>query len=565
MRWIVQPNSENQLVEKLKNALEVDSVISQLLVRRGVNTFDQAKNFFRPSIESLHDPYLMADMEKAANRVAQAIGNEESILIYGDYDVDGTTAVALMIQFLKSQKANVQFYIPDRHTEGYGVSHQGMTHAIEKNCSLIICLDCGIKALKEIQFATENQIDVIVCDHHTPGKRLPNAFAILDPKRHDCSYPFDGLSGCGVGFKLIQAIAQKKGIPNDQLIPYLDLLAISIAADIVPMVNENRILMNLGLKEINKRPRMGVQKMLQSFEAKTLKSSDIVFKIAPRINAAGRIGHGSLAVRLLLDNDPSSAQQLANEIETYNNERKHLDHQITLEVLKQIEEKNELKNKTTIAYNSNWHKGVIGIVASRAIEKHYRPTIIFAEKEGLLVGSARSIHGFNIYKALEKCSALLEQFGGHQYAAGMTLKKENYSAFKKLFEKTASELLTDQDLIPSLKADMEIELNQITEKTIRILSQFAPFGPRNMRPIFFAHDVRKNGFIKQMGASGKHIKFNVLQGNSKNMTAVGFNFGHLYNQLNETNSFSMAFSIDQNQWKGNTYTQLIIRDLKFDQ
>ena len=565
MRLAVQPKPEDRLVEKLKNDLGVDSIISKLLVQRGVRTFRRAKNFFRPSIEFLHDPYLMADMKKAVSRVIKAIDSKENILIYGDYDVDGTTAVALMIQFLKSQNAKAQFYIPDRHAEGYGLSRQGMVYAIEENCSLIICLDCGIKALKEIQFAAENQIDVIICDHHTPGERLPNAFAILDPKRDDCSYPFDGLSGCGVGFKLIQAIAQKKGILNEQLTPYLDLLAISIAADIVPMVDENRIFMSLGLKEINENPRIGVRKMLQTFETEKLQSSDIVFKIAPRINAAGRIQHGSTAVRLLLEKDVHKAQLLADEIEAYNDERKQLDRQITLEALNQIEEKNGLEDKTNVVSNPNWHKGVIGIVASRLIEKHYKPTIVFTEKEDLLIGSARSIHGFNIYKVLEKCHILLEEFGGHEYAAGITLKKKNYCAFKELFEKTTSKYLTNQDLIPIVKVDMEVEFDEFTEKNLRILSQFAPFGPKNMRPVFFSNNVHINGFVRRMGKNGEHIKFNASQGKSpKNMAVIGFNWGHFYHQLEKTTSFSMAFSVDENQWKGNTYTQLTIRYLKFD-
>ena len=357
----------------------------------------------------------------------------------------------------------------------------------------------------------------------------------------------------------------KKGILNEQLVPYLDLLAISIAADIVPMIDENRALMSLGLKEINEKPRLGVQKMLQLLEVKKVNSSDVVFKIAPRINAAGRMCHGSLAVRLLLENNPYTAHQLAKEIETYNSQRKCLDRQTTIEVLKQIEAENMLKYKTTVAYSPDWHKGIIGIVASRAIENHYRPTIIFAQKGDLLVGSARSIHGFNIYKALEKCSMLLERFGGHQYAAGMTLKKENYTAFKKLFEKTVSESLTDRDLIPTLNVDMEIELDQIIDKNVRILSQFAPFGPDNMRPVFFARNLRKIRFIRQMGANGEHIKFNIMQGNSKSIAVIGFNFGHLYDQLKKSSPFSMAFSIEQNHWKGKTNTQLAIRDLKFDQ
>ncbi|MFM7018098.1 single-stranded-DNA-specific exonuclease RecJ, partial [Flavobacterium sp.] len=474
MRWTLKSKPEKEKVQKLQDELQVDALIATLLVQRGVETYEQAKAFFRPSLNDLHDPFLMKDMDKAVARIEEAIDNGENILVFGDYDVDGTTAVSLVSSYLKSYYSNIATYIPDRYNEGYGISYAGIDFAEDNEFTLIIALDCGIKSIDHIAYAKAKKIDFIICDHHRPGDELPNAVAVLDPKRADCSYPYDELCGCGIGFKLIQALASKRGQTLEDLLLYLDLVATAIAADIVPITGENRILAKYGLEVINSNPRPGIKALIQNVNKKILTITDVVFIIAPRINAAGRIKHGNEAVALLTEYDLDQAEQFASEIEQHNSDRKGLDKQITVEALAQIEANNEKENFTTVIYQENWHKGVIGIVASRLTETYYRPTIVFTKSGDKLAASARSVKDFDVYNAIEACSEHLEQFGGHKYAAGMTLKEENYEAFKTAFEKEVRNTISPELLIPEIEIDAEINLSEITPKLIRVLNQFEP-------------------------------------------------------------------------------------------
>ena len=494
MRWTLKPKPSSEKVNALVAELNVSELIASLLVQRGIETFDQARQFFRPSLDDLHDPYLMKDMDKAVSRIEKAIAKGENILVFGDYDVDGTTAVSLMSSYLKSYYPNVATYIPDRYDEGYGISYKGIDFADDNEFTLIIALDCGIKSIDHVAYANEKNIDFIICDHHRPGDFLPKAVAVLDPKREDCSYPYDELCGCGVGFKLIQALAQNRNQTIDDLLIYLDLVATAIAADIVPMTGENRILAKFGLEVINTNPRPGIKALIKNVKKKVLTITDVVFIIAPRINAAGRVKHGNEAVALLTEYDFDQAEQFASEIEKYNTDRKDLDKQITHEALRQIEENCEQEKFTTVLYSENWHKGVIGIVASRLTETYYRPTIVFTKSGDKLAASARSVKDFDIYYALENCAAHLEQFGGHMYAAGMTLKEENYLAFKEAFEKTVQETIHPDLLIPEIAIDAEINLTDINEKLVRLLSQFEPFGPQNMTPTFMTKNLKDTGY-----------------------------------------------------------------------
>src|SRR6478609_869027 len=522
MRWTLKPKPTEEKIKQLSQALNVEGFIAALLIQRGIETFEQAKLFFRPSLEHLHDPYLMKDMDKAVARIEQAIQNEENILVFGDYDVDGTTAVSLVSSYLKSFYPNIATYIPDRYDEGYGVSFKGIDYADDNGCSLIIALDCGIKSIDHVNYAKEKNIDFIICDHHRPGEFLPDAIAVLDPKRADCSYPYDELCGCGVGFKLIQALAQNQNQTIEDLIPYLDLVATAIAADIVPMTGENRVLAKFGLEVINSEPRPGIKALIQNVKKKVLTITDVVFIVAPRINAAGRIKHGNHAVALLTEYNLAQAEQFASEIEQYNSDRKDLDKQITHEALSQIEENLEQKKFATVVYSENWHKGVIGIVASRLTETYYRPTIVFTKSGDKLAASARSVKDFDVYNALEACSEHLEQFGGHMYAAGMTLKEENYLSFKEAFEKTVEETIHPDLLIPEILVDAEIDFADINPKLIRILSQFEPFGPQNMTPVFMSKNVKDTGYAKTLGNDAEHLKVFVKQNGSPNFNAIGF-------------------------------------------
>ncbi len=562
MRWNLKSKPKREKVQALQNALQVDEIIATLLVQRGIETFEQAKHFFRPTLEDLHDPYLMKDMDKAVNRIESAIANEENILVFGDYDVDGTTAVSLVSSYLKTITPNVATYIPDRYAEGYGVSFQGIDFAEDNGFSLIIALDCGIKSIDHVEYAKEKGIDFVICDHHRPGEILPDAVAVLDPKREDCSYPYDELCGCGVGFKLIQALGKNRNQTIRDLVPYLDLVATAIAADIVPITGENRVLAKFGLEVINANPRPGIKALIQNVKKKELTITDVVFYVAPRINAAGRIKHGDYAVRLLTEFSLEQAVAFASEIELFNADRKDLDKQITQEALLQIESNNETENFSTVVYQENWHKGVIGIVASRLVENYYRPTIVFTKSGDKLAASARSVQGFDVYNALEACSEYLEQFGGHMYAAGMTLLEENYQRFKNAFEEEVKTTIQPEMLTPEISVDAEIEFRDITPKLIRILKQFEPFGPKNMTPIFVSYNVIDSGYAKTIGSNNEHLKLFVKQEDSVGFGAVAFGLGHQLEKIQHKKPFNVAFSIEENEWNDTVSMQLQIRDIK---
>lgn len=562
MRWTLKPKPETALVSALASQLQVDEVIATLLVQRGITTYEQARQFFRPSLDDLHDPYLMKDMDKAVQRIEQAIKNNENILVFGDYDVDGTTAVSLVSSYLRSYYPNVATYIPDRYDEGYGISFKGIDFAEDNNMSLIIALDCGIKSIDKVAYAKEKGIDFIICDHHRPGNELPDAIAVLDPKRDDCSYPYDELCGCGVGFKLIQALAQHRNQTIADLIPYLDLVATAIGADIVPITGENRILAKFGLEVINSNPRPGIMALIQNVKKEKLTITDVVFIIAPRINAAGRIKHGNYAVQLLTEFDLEQATVFASEIETFNVDRKSLDKQITVEALHQIRQNNEQERFTTVVYDENWHKGVIGIVASRLIETYYRPTLVFTKSGDKLAASARSVKDFDIYQALEQCEEHLEQFGGHMYAAGLTLKESQFENFKKQFEKVVSDSISEELLTPEISIDAAIDFVDITDKFFRILKQFEPFGPENMAPLFLTKGLNDTGFGKSIGVDNEHLKLFVKQHDSQGFAAIGFGLGSKIALTQNNQLFQAVYSIDENHWNGQITLQLRLRDLK---
>jgi single-stranded-DNA-specific exonuclease len=563
MRWNLKSKPNSEKVQAIQSALQVDKIIATLLVQRGIETFEQAKTFFRPTLQDLHNPYLMKDMDKAVARVEKAIANNENILVFGDYDVDGTTAVSLVSSYLRSFYPNIATYIPDRYAEGYGISYMGIDYAEDNDISLIIALDCGIKSIAHVNYAKAKNIDFIICDHHRPGPVLPDAIAVLDPKREDCSYPYDELCGCGVGFKLIQALAENRKQTIDDLVLYLDLVATAIAADIVPITGENRVLAKFGLEVINCNPRPGIKALVQNVKKKELTITDVVFIVAPRINAAGRIKHGNEAVALLTEYDLEQAEQFASEIEQYNSDRKELDKQITKEALLQIEENNEQNRFSTVVYQENWHKGVIGIVASRLVENYYRPTIVFTKSGDKLAASARSVKDFDVYNALEACAAHLEQFGGHMYAAGMTLLEKNYENFKNAFEKVVQETIHPDLLIPEIAYDAEIELSEIHPKLIRVLKQFEPFGPHNMTPLFLAKNVIDSGFAKTLGADDEHLKAFVRQDNSESFGAIGFGLGNKLDLVTHKNKFDAIFSLEENEWKDVVTLQLQLRDIRF--
>lgn len=562
MRWNLKPKPDSEKIKSLQNSLNVDELTATLLVQRGIENFEEARQFFRPKLEDLHDPYLMKDMDKAVIRIEKAIENHERILVFGDYDVDGTTAVSLVSSYLKSFYPNVDTYIPDRYDEGYGISYKGIDYAEDNEISLIIALDCGIKSIDHIAYANAKNIDFVICDHHRPGNSLPEAVAILDPKRQDCDYPYDELCGCGIGFKLIQALGKNRNQTIEDLIPYLDLVATAIGADIVPITGENRILAKFGLDVINYNPRPGFKAMTQNLKKKELTITDVVFIIAPRINAAGRIKHGNYAVQLLTEFGLEEAEAFAKEIETFNADRKELDKQITIEALSQIIENKEEKRFSTVVYQEDWHKGVIGIVASRLIETYYRPTLVFTKSGDKLAASARSVKDFDVYNALEACSDYLEQFGGHMYAAGLTLKEDQFENFKNQFEKVVSETITEELLIPEILIDAEINLADINEKFIRILKQFEPFGPMNMTPIFLTKDLIDTGFGKKIGKDDEHLKLFVKQGNSEGIGAIGFKIGDKLDLTANRQLFQAVYSIDENEYNGNVSLQMRLRDIR---
>jgi len=561
MRWTIKPKPDKTIISRLQTDLGVDQTIATLLAQRNITSYDEAKQFFRPSLEHLHDPFLMKDMDKAVARIERAIANGERILVYGDYDVDGTTAVSLMSSYLHTQTHLVSTYIPDRYDEGYGVSYKGIDYAEDNGFSLVIALDCGIKAVEKVAYAKTKQIDFIICDHHRPGDQIPEAVAVLDPKRDDCHYPYKELCGCGVGFKLIQALALRQHQSIQELLPYLDLVAIAIGADIVPITGENRVLAYYGLQVINSSPRPGIKALIAQVKKDKLNITDVVFVIAPRINAAGRMKHGNCAVALLTETNIDKAIKFASEIEAYNTDRKETDKYITEEALKQIEDNRETERKTTVVYSPNWHKGVIGIVASRLIETYYRPTLVFTKSGDKLAASARSVSGFDVYNALEACSDYIEQFGGHKYAAGLTLDPKNYEAFKQAFEEEVSKTIDSKLLTPELKIDLTISLSQINSKLWRILKQFAPFGPGNMTPIFMSENLRDTGYGKCVGSDKTHLRLIATDG-KKEYVGIGFGMSEKYELISNQKLFSAAYSIDENHWNGETTLQLRLRDIK---
>jgi single-stranded-DNA-specific exonuclease len=562
MRWNLKSKPEKEKVQALQNALQVDEIIATLLVQRGIETYEQAKTFFRPTLENLHNPYLMKDMDKAVSHIEKAIANKENILVFGDYDVDGTTAVSLVSSYLRSFYPNVAMYIPDRYNEGYGISYLGIDYAEDNDVSLIIALDCGIKSIDHVNYAKAKNIDFIICDHHRPGDILPDAIAVLDPKREDCSYPYDELCGCGIGFKLIQALAENRNQTIEDLLPYLDLVATAIAADIVPITGENRVLAKFGLEVINSNPRPGIKALVQNVKKKVLTITDVVFIVAPRINAAGRVKHGNEAVALLTEYNLEQAEQFASEIEQHNSDRKELDKQITKEALLQIEENKEQNRFSTVVYQENWHKGVIGIVASRLVEKYYRPTIVFTKSGDKLAASARSVKDFDVYNALEACAEHLEQFGGHMYAAGMTLKEENYEKFKAAFENEVKKTIHPDLLIPEISVDLEMNFSDLDEKFMRILKQFEPFGPENMTPVFMSKNVIDSGYAKTLGNDAEHLKAFVKQKNSPNFNAIGFGLGAKIDVVKNRNPVEAVYVLEENEWNGTVNLQLQLRDVR---
>lgn len=562
-RWVLKPKGDAAIVNQLSKDLNINKVLANLLVQRGVNSYEDAKKFFRPVLNDLHDPFLMRDMDKAVVRLSEAIENKERILIFGDYDVDGTTAVALVYSQLQNFTGNIDFYIPDRYKEGYGISKEGIDYARETGCSLIIALDCGIKSVEKVAYANSFGIDFIICDHHTPGSSLPEATAVLDPKRSDCSYPYKELSGCGIGFKLLQALYQSRNISIEELIPSLDLVVVSIASDIVPITGENRVLAFYGLQQLNAYPRQGFKALLDLNRiTKELTISDIVFIIGPRINAAGRISSGREAVELLISENPDEASVQSININDNNIERRNLDLNITDQALSIIDGDVTLQTrKTTVLFNKEWHKGVIGIVASRLTEKYYRPTVVLTESNGMATGSARSVKNFDLYSAIENCSDLLVQFGGHMYAAGLTLKVENVPAFQQKFEEVVSAMIDEQMLQQEIEIDQEINLDQITPSFYNVLRQFAPFGPGNMMPVFKSQNVFDSGYAKIVG--NNHLKMYVAQEDTPAFGAIAFGHGEQLLNLNKKQRFDTCYAIEENVFNDKKTLQLNIKDLKF--
>lgn len=562
--WRIHNTNNSTTITTLREELHVDRIIAQLLTVRSINSFNDAKTFFRPELSQLHDPFLMKDMDKAINRINKAIQNKEKVLIYGDYDVDGTTAVSLVYSFFKQYITAINYYIPDRYKEGYGISFKGIDYAAENQFSLIIALDCGIKANDKIEYANSKGVDFIICDHHLPGASVPNAIAILDQKQVDCAYPYKELSGAGIGFKLIQAFSQFNTIPAEQCYAYLDLVVTSIAADIVPITGENRVMAYFGLEKINTDPRPGIKALLNINQQKNLANiSTLVFTLGPRINAAGRIEHGSKAVELLTCEDYQKAESLAAAIDDTNSQRRDLDLGTTSEALDQIGK--DLLNpekRTTVLFNEHWHKGVIGIVASRLIERYYRPTIILTESEGKVTGSARSVREYDIYSAIEKCSDLLEQFGGHKFAAGLSLKRENVEAFRDKFEMVVASSISEDQLIPKIEVDLELGFYEITDKLLRILKQFAPHGPENMTPVFCSRAVFDMGWGQVFGSN--HLKLELFQKSNPNIRfqAIAFDKGDYIHFFQKKIPMDIVFKIQENQFKGSSTIQLVIEDLK---
>jgi single-stranded-DNA-specific exonuclease len=560
LRWAVKEVDE-QKVNALQRELKVHPVLCKLLVQRGIETYEAAKKFFRPELSDLHDPFLMKDMDKAVNRITQAISAGEKILIYGDYDVDGTTAVSTVYLFFKEFYPNIEYYIPHRYTEGYGISLQGIDYAAANNFPLIIALDCGIKSNDKVDYANEKKIDFIICDHHTPGDEIPNAIAVLDPKRNDCPYPYKELSGCGIGFKLIQAFAEQNGMSPETCNRYLDLVCVSIGADIVPITGENRILAHYGLKKVNENPLPGLKKLMEaSGKQGRMDITNVVFVLAPRINAAGRMDDAKHAVRLLVSADVDlDVGDHAEQLNKFNTDRKDLDKNITIHALEMIAaDENLVNRKSTVVFHHEWHKGVLGIVASRLTDTYYRPTIVLTESDGKLTGSARSVKNFDLYEAIYECRDLLIQFGGHKYAAGLTMLPENALAFRDRFDEVVSARITPEQLIPELEIDAEIELEDINPKFYNIIQQMAPYGPENMQPVFVTRGVKDSNWSKIV--KEEHIKFSIKKSNSPVIDGIGFRLAPKFSFV-KNGAFDIAYSINENVWQDRVSLQMFVRDV----
>ena len=566
-KWIVKEVPDPDTVARLSAEVGIDSVLSTLLVQRGIRTFEQARAFFRPNLASLHDPFLMKDMDKAVERLKKAVDGKEKILVYGDYDVDGTTAVSLVYSFLSRFTKKIDYYIPDRYDEGYGLSIKALDWAAENHFNLIITLDCGIKAIDKVRYAASKGMDVIICDHHLPEEELPAAVAVLDPKREDCHYPFDDLCGCGVGFKLVQAYAQIMDIPFAELEPLLDLLVVSIASDLVNVTGENRILSHFGLKRLNDQPRKGLQAIinLSNLEPNHVTIDDIVFKIGPRINAAGRMESGRLAVELLTAADDRTAARIAAQINDNNNERKSIDREITREALEMVQNGKCLAcENATIVYNPEWNKGVVGIVASRLVEAFYKPTFVLTKSNGFVTGSARSVRGFDLYDSIERCADLLENFGGHIYAAGLTLKEENLPEFARRIEAYVAEHLTAEMSTPVVDVDSKLDFSQITPKFFRILKQFQPFGPGNNAPVFLTENVYDDGNGRKVGPAAQHLKLELIQESQpyRQIGAIGFNMAEYFDHIKAGNPIDICYCVVENYYRANSTIQLRLKDMR---
>ena len=560
MHWESKPIPNEDVINLLQSQIGVSRNISIILNQRGIDNFDSAKSFFRPQLNDLHDPFLMKDMKFATDRINKALKNHEKILIYGDYDVDGVASTALLSSFLRQRTTNVFTYIPDRETEGYGISFNGIEKAFKEGVSLIISIDCGITALQEIKYAKSNNIDFIICDHHLPGGKIPNAIAVLDPKRKDCKYPFKHLCGCGIGFKLIQALCLEWGVDTQHLIHYLDLVSLATAADQVPLIEENRVITYLGLRQINQNPRPGIRALLSDLKEHEISSSTLVFKLSPKINAAGRLKHANLALKLLLCEKTEDTVNLSEKIKSINAERKEKDKKTTVEALKQIKEREEEFFSSTLVYNENWHPGVLGIVASRLIEKYYRPTIVLTKSNEYYIGSARSIKGFDIYNALKQCNRLLEKFGGHKYAAGLKLHESNIELFRNEFEKFTNKTISENQKTKTSIYDLEISLSDLNINFFKIIKQMGPFGPNNVEPIFFTRNCTSTSQTRSVGIEKKHLQLYVRSKN-KTYRGIAFGRGHLVDQIKKCEGFDIYYSLEENTWSGNIKLELVIKDL----
>jgi len=567
--WVIKEQGEEELIASLSRELTIDKPLIQLLIQRGIRTFDEAKAFFRPSLANLHDPFLMKNMGVAIQRINEAIQSGEKVMIYGDYDVDGTTAVALVYSFFKDYFKTIDYYIPDRYSEGYGISLKGIDLAAKDGFTLIIALDCGIKAVDKIEYAREKGVEFIICDHHNPGDTVPDAVAVLDAKQEGCSYPYKELSGCGVGLKLIQAFGIDAGLPEEQVYDYLDLVVVSIASDIVPITGENRILAHFGLKKLNERPSIGLRAIcdVAGIESKGIDIEDIVYKIGPRINAAGRMESGKKSVDLLVCLKHKEAKIISKKINSFNVDRRNIDTEITKQAIEMIRSNVSLQEKnSTVLYNPDWHKGVIGIVASRLMDHYYKPTVVLTKSNGFATGSARSVNGFDLYQAIESCSDLLENFGGHKYAAGLTMKVSRVQEFTERFEKIVEETIDPEQLIPVVEIDTELKLKQIDEKFFRILKQFQPFGPENNSPIFLSENVVDNGYGRTVGGNNEHLKLTLIQEENpfQVFSGIAFHQGQLIKQVSKGAPFDICYQLMENEFRGRVNLQIHILDMKFD-